>query len=234
MPRVLDQRDSHSLVMLDNGETELVPRSPFNRLIYEHGLHDFLVDGSEIISYSGDHYDATLSKNDGDGNGYTLDLDHDDEAFSRSLTIPSREQRKLLDALLDVYASRTHDPQPLADLAAELLDFDVNPEYVNRLAALDVFSDKVELRSDGWLINDHVLLSYDNTFYHPDTNRASRSGEILDDAAELPAYELSFARRPSDSGQTALSGFAGFGGEEETVEFVSRALWAVTYTPEEL
>lgn len=224
MPRILDNRDSHVLVQED-GETKLVPWSDYNILVYKHGLHGLLVEREEILSLRGPP--KTEIAPDGDS-GFSIKASNED--YDYQVRVPPHERRALLDALVQVYDDPDRDPQPLVDLVSEKLDFDVNPQIVNPLA--ETFGDAVEVTDDGWLIHGHVLLTYDNEFYHPNRRAADRNGTVLDESESRNAYEVRFRRRPDGDGQLNLDGFAGLGTEDETVDFVARAVWAVTYAPE--
>jgi hypothetical protein len=234
MGRVLDNRKTHALVLQDDGETELIPWSDYNKLAYKHGLSGLLVDRDEHVQLTNDEYAVTISPDmEGDREVYGINLDRLDADWTEYVTVAEHDKSDLLDALLVTYETNPPDPQPLVALAAEILDYAVNPRVVDQLTALDVFDD-VDVQSDGWLIHDHVLLTYDNQFYHPNTDRAKRDGTVLDDSANKPAYEVRFQRRPEGEGQLELDGFTGLGTTDDMVEFVTRALWAVTYTPEDL
>lgn len=226
MPRILDNRDTHVLV-LEDGETKLVPWSDYNTLVYKHGLHGLLVERDEILSLRGPP--KTEIAPDGD-DGFSIRVSDGDQSYK--VRVPPHERQSLLDALLTVYDDPERDPQPLVDLVSQKLDFDVNPQIVEPLASTRPFDDAVEVTDDGWLIHGHVLLTYDNEFYHPNRRGADRDGKVLDESANRNAYEVRFRQRPDGDGQVDLSGFSGLGNEDEMVDFVSRALWAVTYTPE--
>lgn len=227
MPRILDNRDTHALV-LEDGETKLIPWSDFNVLVYKHGLHGLLVDRDEILSLRGPP--KTEIAPDGD-DGFSITVSNDDHQYD--IRVPPHETRQMLDALVDVYDDHDRDPQPLVDLVADNLGYEVNPQVVEPLASTRPFDGAVEVTQDGWLIHDHVLLTYDNEFYHPNQQAFTRNGGAVDEASDTHAYEVRFRQRPDGDGQLNLTGFEGLGNEDDTVDFVARALWAVTHAPEQ-
>jgi hypothetical protein len=227
MPRILDNRDTHVLV-LEDGETKLIPWSDFNTLVYKHGLHGLLVARDEILHLRGPP--TVEIAPDGD-EGFSITVSNNDHEYQ--VRVPQHETRQMLDALVDVYDDSDRDPEPLVELVDDQLGFDVNPNIVDTLADTRPFDDAVAVTKDGWLIHDHVLLTYDNEFYHPNQQAFTRNGEVVDEASDTHAYEVRFRQRPDGEGQLNLTGFAGLGNEDEMVDFVARALWAVTYTPEQ-
>lgn len=229
MPRILDNRDSHVLVQED-GEVKLIPWSPRNKLLYKHGLHGLIVDRSEILSLRGPP--AVEIAPDGDS-GFSIKVSHDDhEEFEDKVRIPPHGVQDLLEALATVYDTPERDVTPILSLVRERLDFDVAPGIVRPLANVEPFDSTVEIVKDGWLIHDHVLLTYNNEFFHPKQRGYTRNGSTIDDSANQEAYEVRFHRRPNSDGQAELTGFEGTGYSDVLVDFVRRALWAVTYAPE--
>lgn len=225
--RILENTDTH-LYVLEDGETKMIPWSDHNTLVYKHGLHGLLAERDEILTLRGPP--RTEIAPDGDS-GFSVTVTN--EEHEHRARIPPHETRALLDALVTVYDDDERDVQPLVDLVSELLDFDVNPEIVRPLASTQPFDDAVEVTEDGWLIHDHVLLTYDNEFYHPNQQAFTRNGGVVDESSDTHAYEVRFRERPDGTGQLNLDGFAGLGTEDEMVDFVARALWAVTYAPEQ-
>lgn len=229
MTRILDDRDSHALVQHDDGTVELIPWSPLNTLVYRHGLDGLLVTGDDVLHWSADEtgsQDILIRPTDG---ATEFDFSIGDETFH----IAQHEKSDLIDVLLDAYDERGAGSDAVAhgaliEYAGRLMDTDVNPTVVDRLVEHPHFADAVERTSKGWRINGHVLLTYDNEFYHPNTTRKTQSGGIVDDGANKSAYDLRFEQ----AGQTELTDLGDFGATESEVEFISRAIWAVTYTGE--
>lgn len=228
MPRVIENRGSHVFLQMDDGTVDVVPWSKQNKLVYKHGLENFLIERSEELQFNQDP--KVILSPDGD-NQFRITVDLGDEELSS--IVPQHMHKDFLDALDSVYQSEQRDIQPLLDLAEDLIDYKVYPPYVEKFADIPLFADAVEVKEEGWLINDHVLLTYDNEFYHPNVQDSRRDGKVLDESANRIAYELRFKNRPDTSGQTRLESFDGFN-TDEVVEFIARAMWAVSYTPETL
>lgn len=229
MPRLLDDRETHALVQLDDGEVELIPWSPMNRLIYRQNLHDLLVEGTEILSTRNEQYAIELVPDD-DASSYSLTVSDGEGDFT--VSVPPNEKHALMEALVDGY-EQDDRAGALVQFAYDVLDYTVPPDIVDPLSSVSIFEDAVEVTSDGWLIHDHVLLTYNNEFYHPNVRATQRNGKPLPEDANNVAYEVRFQKSPDVDGQSGLSDFAGFADVDDVADFVSRALWAVLYTPEE-
>lgn len=229
MPEILDNQETHALILRDDGTTETVTWNARNTLIYKHGLSDLLVERSELVVIEGES-DTTVEVSPFGGDGsFTIHIERGD--FSDSAPVPEHRMDELLRALRDVYEG-DRDPRPLVRLAGDILDYTVDPGRVQSLVAIEPFDDAVEVRDDGWYIYDHLLLTYNNEFYHPDSKGRDRSGNVVSEGANKRAYELQF-QSDHDAGQSSLGSFGGLGSDEDTVEFLARALWAITYAPQE-
>lgn len=224
MARILETRDSHYLVQRDDGSVELVTRTDMNILIYEHNLAGLLKRGDEVINI-GDDPRVQLIPND-DATEFTLRIGDDE------FEVATHHKAALVKALLDAYDTGAEPTtRPLLDFAGQLMDTAVNRNVVDRLADEPPFDTHVEVTENGWLINDHLLLTYDNEFYHPSTTRVDSSGSVVSGGSNKLAYDLRFDHRPDDHGQIALDSFDYLGDTDDQVEFVARAYWAITYAP---
>lgn len=225
MTRILENRDSHSLVQHDDGSVELVPWSPMNQLVYKHGLHGVLREGNEIFTVKTDDGmpDLTITPLD-DATEFKIEYGDD------TVHVDKHEKSDFVDALLDAADSDTDglDHRPILDFASDLFDTDVNPAMVDQAAqALD---GDIEVTDKGWLINDVVLLTYDNEFYHPGTTAVNSRGETLGANASQLAYELRF----QGEGQTDWDDWESLADMGTQAEFLARAMWALKYAPEEV
>lgn len=234
---VLDERPNHLLLLTDDG-TELVPRSPRNELVYQHDLRELLVDEDETWVYHDTDAGITAEIRPDDGDSAYLllfrvrDDDSDDDEREVSAYVDRHSKLEFVEALEACYTDDgVETVRPLLEFARDLLDTAVDPRAVKPLAKLPQFAPHVEVVSRGWLINDHLLLTYDNEFYHPNTKRTKRDGTVVDDSANKTAYEIHF---PRGEGQLELADdWTYLHDSEDAVEFLARALWAVTYAPEE-
>lgn len=232
MARVLEDRGTHATVLNDNGEVELISwSSPTNVLIYKHGLADVVKHGTETWEGHSERYgDVKIEPQD---NAASFIVTFDDERFS----VPAHEKAAFVSTLKEMFGDADDgevDFVPLSDFIARINDTLVNPLTVKALLDLPLF-ETVEPTMDGWLINDIVLLTYDNEFYQPKTRRTNRTGEVVEGGSRKIAYEVNFSNNPHrDLGQTLLGEYSRHIEDEDTVEFITRAIWAVTYVSEEV
>lgn len=231
---ILEERDDYAFVQYEDGTTDQITWTAYNRLVLKHGLDGLLLDESETKMYRGDEWNVDIIPS-GNGNNYALKCwSHPHELGSApdyQATVPVHHKEELLQKLVAI----EEDGEPadtLVSLVQDILDFTVIPQDVNPVAELPQF-DAVEVRDDGWFIHDHLLLTYDNEFYHPETRGTTRNGELLDENANREAYEVEFTNRPDTDGQTSLGGFEKrMSGDNDLVEFLTRALWAVNQAPD--
>lgn len=231
MPEIIEDRDSHATVLADDGSVEIISwGSEMNRLVYKHDLAGLVKHGTDILVVETREGTMQIVPND-DATEFTI------EAGDDSFHIPKHEKSDLLSALDDAYTSGGDDgidDDVLVDYVYDLMDTAVNPAAAAQFLALPVFDDAVERTDDGWRIYDDVLLTYDNEFYQPETRRTTRTGQIVEDGANKIAYEIRFSRSNDATGQMDLTDYDTdyFGDDAELVEFLARAIWAVTYAPE--
>lgn len=222
MPEIIEERDSHLLVLNDEGDTEFIPMSPFNRLLYKHGLFGLLKDQDELwTAADGDEKEWVLIEPLGDHEYHA-------ETHEIETTIKRHEKTELVDYLVEAYkqGDGSPDPQPVINGIMRMRDFDAIPSHVDPLAETPTFDEHVEVQEDGWLINDHVLLTYDNQFKHEHIDTHERSGDdVRPVETDQDAYELRFSYQDAHfserSGQSA-----------DDVEFIARAKWAIDHTAE--
>jgi hypothetical protein len=228
MPEILEDRSSHATVLKDDGSVEIISwGSEINRLIYRHDLAGLVKHGDEILSVETDEGTMQLIPND-DASEFSIEIG------SESFSVPKHQKSALLSALDDAYGDDGLDDQVLLEFVYDLMDTTVNPAAAAQFLALPVFDGAVERTDKGWRIHDDVLLTYNNEFYQPETRRTKRTGEIVEGGSNKVAYELKFSQSHDDTGQLDLTDFDTdyLGDDAELVEFLARAIWAVTYVPE--
>lgn len=225
MPRLLEDRAEHALVQHDDGSVELIPWSPLNRLVYRHNLTGLLKDGDDVLALTRDEKpNVTVIPND-DATEFDLKVGED------TIHLAPHQKSELVDRIADAYEGDGRPSvDPFVDWATDLLDTRANKSYVNQFADLPVFADSVEVRSDGWFINDHLLLTYDIEFYHPEVaSRDAGDAELKQSDAEAYKVRLTGDTEP---GQSALSDFSRIGKADDQQKFIAKALWAVKHAPE--
>lgn len=221
MPEILDDRGDHVLVKHEDG-VELISWSPLTRLVWKHDLWGLLRDRDEPWYAEDDDglWVGIRPAEDGRFVIETADITH----------VIGQQQFDDLVAILDeAYEHADGDepsPKPIVDALGRLLDTEVNPRAVDPVAEYPTFRDHVEVRDDGWFIHDHLLLTYDNEFYHPMTESKERSGgSVIPAGSNAKAYELQFRGTTTDE-QATLGEFT----RTANVEFITRAKWAVDHT----
>lgn len=213
MPEVIEERSGHLLVREDDGSVNLITLSPFNRLLYDHGLFGLLKAQDESLALSDD--DWTVSIEPQGGNEYVVDIED-----SISPTLKPHEKSRLVDALVDAYDTDADpDPEPIVSATMALRDYDVIPSLVDDLADIPSFDHAVEVTEDGWLIHDMLLLTYNNEFVNTRTDSHTRSGDSVRPTTKEGAYEIRFrTQRTLDESYTD---------RDTEARFIARAKWAV-------
>lgn len=216
MPEILDERPNHLLILNDDGGTEMIPLSDHNRLLYKHGLFGLLRDESEAWA-AADGDDRVLVTPLGN-NQFEIEMDE------MTVVTTPYEKPDLVTTLVEAYeADDAPSPWPVINGVMAMRDFDAHPGNVDPLAEIPTFADAVEVRENGWYINDHLMLSYNNEFRHEHIASHERSGDdvrALD--SDQTAYELRFQRQMTLDDATNT--------RADDAEFIARAKWAVDHT----
>lgn len=234
MPKILEDRDDHATVLTDDGDVEIISwGSKMNRLVYKHDLAGLVKHGDVVFQTETDEGTLRIIP-DADATEFTIEVD--DESFR----VSKHQKTDLLDALDDAYGEGDDDgldSQVLLEFVYGLMDTKVNPAAAAQFLALPVF-DGVERTDEGWWITDNVLLTYNNELYQPKTRRTTRTGDIIEDGANKIAYDVDISKHNvahlDADGQVDLGSYNSdyLGDDDELVEFVAKAIWAVTYVPE--
>ena len=213
MPEVIEERSGHLLVREEDGSVNLITLSPFNRLLYDHGLFGLLRAQDESLTLSNDDYSVSIEPQ-GEN---VFEVDIEDHVTA---TLKPHEKTNLIDALVDVYeADDAPDPEPVVKATMALRDYDVIPSIVDDLADIPSFDGAVEVTDDGWLIYEKILLTYNNEFVNTQTDSHTRSGDSVRPTSKEGAYEIQF-RKQRTLGDSYTD-------RDTEARFIARAKWAV-------
>ncbi|AGM10963.1 hypothetical protein M193_gp082 [Halorubrum tailed phage 7] len=228
MPKLLDKNDANLLVENDDGEIELVPLSPLNRLLFDHGLWGLLRRGDEILIFGEceEHPQVTVQPDDAAEN-YTIRIgDYD------PLHLGVHLKTKLVDALIEVYEEADgDDPTPIIRLYDNVREGRVRRRVIDGLAEQPPFAGHVEVNGDGWLLNGHLLLTWSRKFYHPDTTSRRVVGSSVAPGSTEKAYQVRFGNAPSEMERELTVEGVRYRLTNAEMEFIARAMWGVTVTP---
>lgn len=219
---VIEVQSSYILVEGEDGVPEFIPRSKQNELIYNHGLDGLLIRGDSILSTEHNGVSVKLIP-DEDAREYTLNID------GKQITIPPHRKSDLVDIIHESYEDEGKlVPSRLKPLVQDIVETAVNPTVVNPATELLTFD--VDTRDDGWLINDSVLLTFDNEVYRPDRDTYSRDGRSVVQE-ENEAYDLDIDVYQRHIDQMTLHDFVAGKYSTADLRFLSIALWLGTYEP---
>lgn len=222
---IKDTTVSNWLIEFDDGTTDVVPKSKQNTLLIEHNLWGLLQEGTEVMTIDGtdDHPSITLVPSD-DAKEFTLRVG-DYEA----LHLGAHHKSRLVNALADGKAEDDVAAR-LLDLFDDLRNSQVRSRVVTALAERPPFSEHVEDTPGGWLVHDHLLLTWEREFYHPKTTSRNRSGGIVDSGSSERAYNVNVSLADGHQRQVTLDG-TDFRLTDAEMAFVAKALWAITHAP---
>lgn len=228
MPKLLDKSDANLLVENDDGDIELVPLSPLNRLLFDHDLWGLLRRGDEIVQFpaDGDRPTVTVQPDDNAEN-YTIRIGKYDP-----LHLGVHQKTRLVDALLEVYEDGDgNDPSPLIRLYDEVREKQVRRHVIEPLADQPPFAGRIEQSDDGWLLNGHLLLTWEREFYHPNTTSRRVVGSSVAPGSTERAYQVRFGSAPSEMDRELTVDGMSYRLTNAEMEFIARAMWGVTATP---
>lgn len=216
---VLESNPTNFLVLTDEGEVEPITRTDTNTLLFDHNLWGVLRDGTDILSLSGTEDEPGVSVTPSpDAREFMVAVDDEAPAY-----LGEHWKSDFVEALRKTYDDDDRSVQPLLDLVRNLREMQIDPGDVAPLLTVEPFASAVEERMGGWLINDHLLLSWEGDFYHPGTTSRRVSGSSVARGSSDSAYEVAFG--PTDAGQTTL--------DMDYETFVSKAAWAVSAAPKQ-
>lgn len=222
MPDILDDRMDHWLVLKDDGTTEMVSKTDRNKLLWEHELFDVFRDREASVTISDEEDTVTIAPLDDESAAFHI------VSSEYDYTVPENEVDALVEILVEAYEeTEGDDPKtwPIVDKLRQMLDTEVNPHIVDPLSDAEVFEGAVEVKEAGWLIHEHLLLTYDNEMYNVLTeSRTLSGGQAKLAGSKQEAYGVSTPslRRV----EAALPKRA----HPEDLEFILLATWAIDHT----
>jgi len=223
--KVLDKTDTNMLVQHEDGSVENVSLSPLNRLLFDHDLWGVLRDGTEILTLSEGNREVTVIPGD-DAREYTLGVSE-----TESLHLGEHQKSALIDALRQVYdEGDERDPQPLIELYDRLRADMVRRRVVNGVGQNPPFASQLECREDGWLINGHLLLTWDNEFIHPGTTSRTVFGSGVRAGSSESAYQMTLSSAGNENREVTIDGQT-YRLTDSEMEFVARAMFALKQAP---
>lgn len=213
---VLESNPTNFLV-LEAGEVEAVTRTDTNTLLFDHNLWGVLRDGTDILNLqgNGDEPGVTVTPSE---NAREFMVAVEDEAPAY---LGEHWKSEFVGALRDSYDHEDRSVEPILQLVRNVRETQIDPGEVAPLLNVEPFESAVEERMGGWLIHDHLLLSWEGDFYHPGTTSRTVSGSSVARGSSDSAYDVAFGMR--GPGQTTLG--------MDTETFVSKAAWAVSAAP---
>ncbi|WP_372611669.1 hypothetical protein [Halomonas sp.] len=223
MVDIVDENDANYLVKYDDGSVDMISKSPMNRLIMERNLWGVLRSGSEIYEVKPK---VRLIPGE-NARTFTLELGE-----FEPLHLEAHQKAELVDALMKGHENDDIQ-QALTELYDRLRNSDVRERLFSRLIEFPPFDGHAERQDGGWFINDHLLLTWDGEFYHPNTESKTRSGNIIGDGQSVMAYHVNLSTWQSQ--QDAKRHFELDGVEyrlsDTEMDFIARAMWAITAAP---
>lgn len=218
---ILDENDTNILVQNPNGSTDLIPLSPRNRLIYDHGLWGLLREGTETWVHGGERRVSITPQEE----GYSLQVGE-----FNPLQIGPHQEGKLIEALVDFYESEAEKPQGLIDLFDQKRDQQMRKEVMQKIG--DLFGDAIEQTNFGWVIHDHLLLTWDRDFHHPETtSHQVNSGGVKKGASET-AYNLNHIQTNKINREITTQDGSEYRLTNTEIEFLTRAIWGIENAPQ--
>lgn len=226
MAEILDNNPSNMVIEQSDGTVEMIPKSPRNVLLYEYDLWGVFRSGDEILRLSSDEGGAVRVIPNEDATEFTIDVDDRD-----SLVIGQHKKDELLAAVSEVYDDSSRDPSPLIELFESLRSDQVRQSLVSWLSDQQPFAGSVKTQSDGWLINDHLKLTWEREFYHPNTTSYNRSGGVTASGASEPAYEIQVGNPSEDMTREIVADGTTYYLTDAELEFIAKGLWAIANAP---
>jgi hypothetical protein len=225
---ILEENATNWLVMTPDGSTETKTKSSdLNQLLYGHELWALLDTGEEIWMSDGaeDEPRVTVIPDD-NAECYTLRLSN-----APDLTLGAHHKTHLVEAMAEMYEENDGESvAPLLQLYDTIREDMIRDEVLAPF--LDVFGDKVAEREDGWFINNHLLLTYEGEFYHPETSSRKRSGQsVIGAGSSDKAYRVN-TKNPSESiSRDVTFGDVQYRLTDKEVKFLGKAVWGIENTP---
>lgn len=223
---IIDNTPANYLVRRDDGTTDTLGKSKQNRLLIEHNLWGLLQDGTEVLSLDvADQPPITVVPSE-EAREFTLSV-----GDYESIHLGPHKKSELVDALIE--EEQEARAESLVTLFDRIRENRVRTEVIDAFLGQQPFADTVESNADGWLIHDHLLLTWECEFYHPNTTTYERSGSTVEQGSSEPAYEPDINPPESDERSVTLNG-TDYRLTNAEMEFIARALWGVANAPRDL
>ena len=226
---VLESNDTNFLVRNEDGSITTKTRdSDLNKLLFGHNLYGLIEEGSSVWTNSGAESEPEVMViPDDEAKSYTIRLDN-----APDLTLGPHHKTDLIEALASVYEK--HDAKsvaPLVSLYDDVRESMVRKEVLEPFSK--AFSDKVEVREDGWFINGHLLLTFEGDFFHPNNTSRTRSGKsVTPHQSQMQAYSVNVSAANADMKRDITLNGTDYRLTDKEMKFLGRALWAVENTPD--
>lgn len=217
--QILESNPTNFLVLTDEGEVEPITRTDTNTLLFDHNLWGLLRDGTDILSLKGAGDEPQVKVTPGE-NAREFMVEVRDEAPAY---LGEHWKSEFVEALRKTYDHEDRSVEPLLNLVRSLRDMQIDPGEVAPLMDVSPFADAVEERMGGWLINNHLLLSWEGDFYHPGTTSRKVSGSSVARGSSESAYKVSFEDNRTEQRTLTIN----------VEQFVAKAAWAVSAAPKE-
>jgi hypothetical protein len=224
--QILDDNRTNWFVKFPDGSTDIVTKSKINTLLFREDLWGLLRAEDTVWQHSGESDVQITPMGD---NNYEIQVDDKDPVL-----VGTHHKSELVDALCQYYDTAEANITPLVRFYNVTREKQVRKSVVNQFRVLPPIDGNVSETADGWLIHDHLLLTWDGEFHHPRTTSRTRSGGVVDEAAETKAYSMGIGqvhdaiqREIEVDGETVRLSTA-------EIEFISKTLWAVTNAPEDI
>jgi hypothetical protein len=225
---ILDDNEQNWLILTEDGSTDSKTKSSdLNQLLYGHDLFGLLDRGDEIWMHNGAEDEQKVTIIPGEDDQYTIRPEN-----APDLTIGAHHKTDLVDAMATMYEDRDGESvAPILNLYDSIREDMIRDKVLEPFAK--AFSDKVEVKADGWFLNGHLLLTFEGEFYHPSTNSRKRAGNsVVGVSSSTEAYSVVIGD-PED----AISRDITLDGEDyrltdKEIRFLARMVWAVENTPD--
>lgn len=224
-PKVLDENGTNWLVQFPDGSTQPVTKSTMNRLLYEHNLWGLLKGGDQmLVIQRDDSPNVEVIPND-DSTEFIIEVGHGDP-----LHLGQHHKSALIDVLATARTDDGFDPEPVIDFYEQIRGDRIREDLMRELGSKSLFRDAVEVTADGWLIHDHLLLTWESEFYHPDTTTRTVHGSAVSPASSEPAYSMSISKSPTENRNVTVNGER-YRFTDAEMTFLAKGLWGITKAP---
>lgn len=225
---ILEENSTNWLIMTPDGSTETKTKSSdLNKLLFGHNLWGLLDAGDEIWTHKGAEDEPTVTIIPGEDDCYTIRVTN-----APDLVIGANHKTDLVDALADVYEKYDGESiKPVIQLYDSVRENMVRSDLLNHFSK--AFSEKVEVRADGWFINGHLLLTFEGEFYHPQTDSRKRSGRsVIGASSSAQAYGVNISNPDDMVKRNITIDGTDYRLTPKEAKFLARAIWAVEKTPD--